>query len=227
MLRTMIKLRLELSQIITSKPDSIQFAKDRKFEEAWIIPLNQSRPSSEEVADYLHKDKFKTLIVEYVWRSDDDDNRFVLTLFLDDKCQLKNHEEFMKICLDLFYEYPGFENFIKTINDKIIGKDYLLNEPVDSVNMSVFNHWLSVGPVDLWNKGETYDFEKIKSKILSRPDIERSSLNYQGLFFRFNVSGNLNGPYYGIKTPCCNKVGKHWVTDYKKVNYWIKLMLGL
>ncbi len=102
-----------------------------------------------------------------------------------------------------------------------------MNTAVDSINLSVFNHWLSVGPVELWEKGNSYNLEEIQAKIKSRPEIEITSLNYQGLLFRFNIKGALNGPFYGIKTPCCNKVGDEWIIDYKKTNYWIKLMLGL
>lgn len=223
----MKNLKEKLAEIITSNPDVIQFAKDRKYEEAWIINLSEIRPSDEKIKEYLNKEKFEAIIVEYIWNSKDDDNRFVLTLFLDKKCKLQNPKEFINISLDIFYNYPGFSSFIKVIDDKITGSEYLLMNSVDSVNLSVFNYWLSVGPVELWNRKEVYNSEKIKSKINSRPEIEKTKLNYQGLLFRFNIDGNLSGPYYGIKTPCCNKVGKEWIIDYKKVNYWIKLMLGL
>jgi hypothetical protein len=107
----------------------------------------------------------------------------------------------------------------------VIGQDYLLNYPVESVNLSVFNHWMSVGPVDLWNSNMDIDVNLINQKIKLRPDIEKTVLNYQGLFFRFNLSGKLNGPYFGIKTPCCDKIGNEWVIDYEKVEYWMRLML--
>jgi len=223
----MNQLKKVLGEIIVSKPDILQFAKDRKFEESWIIPLSKPRPSGKDISAYLQKDTFQTIIVEYVWNSSDDDNRFVLTLFLDQQCKLKDSKEFVDISLDLFYDYEDFESFIQIIDDKIIGKEYLLNNLADSVNLSVFNHWLSVGPIELWNKKSVYEFEEIKSKIHSRPEIETTSLNYQGLFFRFNVDGKSNGPYYGIKTPCCNKVGEKWTIDYKKIDYWTILMLEL
>lgn len=223
----MKNLKEKLSKIIISKPDVIQFAKDRKYEEAWIINLSKLRPSERQIKKYLNKEKFETIIVEYIWNSRDNDNRFVLTLFLDKKCKLQNPKEFMNIDLDLFYDYRDFSSFIKMIDDKIIGQEYLLMNSVDSINLSIFNYWLSVGPVELWNRGEVYNFDEIKSKINSRPEIEKTKLNYQGLLFRFNVDGNLNGPYYGIKTPCCNKVEDKWIIDFKKIDYWIKLMLNI
>jgi len=223
----MSKLKEVLRNVILTKPNILQFAKDRKYEESWIIPLTKIKPSEKEINDYLTKDKFKLLIAEFIWNSEDDDRRFVLTLFLDKNCKLKVNKSFIKIILDLFYDYVNFDTCIRIINDKIIGGDYLLNNTVNSINLSIFNHWLSVGPVELWEKGNLYKFEEIKFKIQSRPEIEKTSLNYQGLLFRFNIDGKLNGPYYGIKTPCCNKVGKEWIIDYKKVDYWIKLMLEL
>jgi hypothetical protein len=32
------------------------------------------------------------------------------------------------------------------------------------------------------------------------PEIEKTHLNFQGLFFKFNVDGAYDGPYYGLKT---------------------------
>jgi hypothetical protein len=216
-----------LSEVISTKPDVLQFAKDRKYEEAWIINLHELPPSQKEIVEYVNKEKFETLIVEYIWNSKDDDNRFVLTLFLDKKCQLQDLKKFIDISLGLFYNYRNFESFINTIDTQIVGREYLLNGPVDSVNMSVFNYWLSVGPVELWKVGDVYDSTAVTNKIKARPNIEKTKLNYQGLLFRFNINGNLNGPYYGIKTPCCTKIGNDWIVDYDKVDFWIKLMLGL
>jgi hypothetical protein len=218
-------LKETLSKVITSKPDILQFAKDRKYEEAWIIPHSKQRPSEDEITSYLQKEKFETVIVEYIWNSADDNNRFVLTLFLDKKCQLQDPKKFIDISLDLFYSYPDFKTFITTINTQIIGRDYLLTTPVEAVNMSVFNYWLSVGPVDLWKAGDQYDIDSITNKIKSRPDIEKTKLNYQGLLFRFNINGNLDGPFYGIKTPCCKRVGEEWVVDFTKVDNWMKVMM--
>lgn len=223
----MKNLKEILLDTITSKPDVIQFAKDRKYENSWFILSTESRPTEKIIDKYLQSEKFDTLIVEYIWNSKDDDKRFVLTLFLDEKCRLQDPEQFINISLDLFYGYQNLKAFIQMINNKVIGRDYLFTSPADSVNISIFNHWLSVGPIELWNKGDIYNIEKIILKIRSRPDIEKTSLNYQGLLFRFNTNGDLNGPYYGIKTPCCNKIENEWVLDFKKIDYWIKLILGL
>lgn len=148
-------------------------------------------------------------------------------MFFDKQCRLKKPDMLVNIALDLFYHYQNFSDLITSLDMQIIGSEYLLKDPVDSINMSVFNHWFSVGPVELWSKGNIYDLDGIKLKIAARPEIERTSRNYQGLLFRFNVDGEENGPYYGIKTPCCTKVGSQWVVDYKKVDFWIKRMLGL
>ncbi len=223
----MQNLKSLLSEVITAKPDVIQFAKDRKYEDAWIISVASARPTVDEIAVYLNKEAFEILIVEYIWNSTDDDKRFVLTLFLDKSCRLQDPEQFIKITLDLFYGYHSFKSCIETIDSQVIGSEYLLNTPVESVNSSVFNYWLSVGPEELWKKGEQYSTEAVKSKLLARPEILKTNLNYQGLLFRFNVDGNLNGPYYGIKTPCCNKIGDDWVMDFQKVGYWMNLLLGV
>lgn len=218
-------LKDKLSKIITSKPDTIQFAKDRKYEQSWIIPRSKARPSEQEISDYLEREPFKLLIVEYLWNSQDDTSRFVMTIFLDQKCVLQDSGTFITTCLDLFYGYNDFAKLIDSIDTRVIGKPYLFTVPIEIANMSIFNHWLSVGPVELWQTGGIYDEKLIAEKIKARPDIKKSKLNYQGLFFRFNVSGKYDGPHFGIKTPCCKKEGDTWVVDYKMVDYWMKTML--
>lgn len=219
-------LKEKLNKVISSKPDTLQFAKDRKFEKAWIIPQTTSLPSKKEINIYLTKDSYDLLIAEYIWNSKEDDKRFVFTLFLDKKCTLKDHRIFMNIMFDLFYNYQDFNYFIDSINSKVVGSNYLLRNPVESVTLGIFNHWFSVGPVEIWKKGEQYNFEKAHTLIKSRPEIEKTYHNYQGLFFRFNIDGLLNGPYYGIKTPCCKKEGSEWLIDYEKVDYWMDVILS-
>ncbi len=216
-----------LSKTINNKPDIIQFAKDRKYEEAWIIPLESNKPSEQGISAYLSKNNYELLIVEYIWNSKIDNERFVLTVFLDQNCQLRDHKIFIDLCLEMFFNYDTFTNFIELFDQKIIGRSYLFLNSPETCNMSIFNYWLSVGPVDLWNHGEVYNFEVIKQKIESRPEVEKTKLNYQGLLFRFNISGKENGPIYGLKTPCCQKDGEEWTVDCDLVNEWMKKIIKI
>lgn len=222
-----MQLKALLEKHLHASPDVIQFAKDRKYEEAWIIPLESGKPSTQDVDDYLNKDNYDLLIVEYIWNSKIDDRRFVLTVFLDQNCQLKDHKTFINLCLEIFFTYDSFTNFINFFDQKIIGRPYLFLNSPETCNMSIFNHWLSVGPVDLWNQGEVCNFETVKQKIQSRPEIEKTKLNYQGLLFRFNISGKENGPVYGLKTPCCRKDGEEWSVDYNLASKWMKGVLNI
>jgi hypothetical protein len=168
-----LALKEKLAHLIRTSPDTLQFAKDRKYEEAWIIRQSVTRPSAAEYKAYLDETKFDVLIVEYVWNSEDDDKRFVLTLFQDGKCKLQNSAEFMRICVDLFYKKVDFTNLINTLDQKVIGREYLFTNSVDSVSMGVFNHWFSVGPVDLWKKGDPYNEDVIKERLKSKPEVEK------------------------------------------------------
>lgn len=209
-----------LSQYIQVPPDVIQFAMDRKYEEAWIISRTSSKPTKVEVDAYC-ANPHTLLIVEYIWNEADDANRFVLTFFMDKKCMLQNPIQFVNINLELFYARPTFQDVIRTLDEKVVGHSYLLTTKPELVAMSVFNHWLSVGPVELWRFGKSINDAEITSTILARPEIEKSKLNYQGLLFRFNVSGRDDGPSYGIKTPCCRKVGSEWIVDLPLTLNWV------
>ena len=218
-------IKEKLAQIITTSPDVVQFSKDRKYEEAWIIKSSSARPLADEWKRYLDEEKFEVLIVEFVWNSEDDDKRFVLTLFQDKRVKMRKPEEFVKICLDLFYNKADFLTLMNKLDAEVIGKQYLLQNQVDAVSIGIFNYWFSAGPVDLWKIGDNYSEEMIRQKITARPDIEKTGRNFQGLLFKFNVDGKYDGPYYGFKTPCCKKDGDFWVVDFPKMFHWMNFML--
>lgn len=213
-----------LSKEIKTKPDTIQFAKDRKYEEAWIIKRYEQIPSDLEIERYI-EDDYETLIVEYIWNSDKYDSLFVLTIFLDDTCKIKNHFLFIRKCLEYFYSYENFDAFVSQYDSEVIGREFLLKTEIEGIRIGVFNHWLSVGPIELWNKGEKKDLDSIILKIQSRPEVERSQLNFQGLLFTFNSSKNANGPFHGLKTPCCSKDKDTWIVDENKVRYWVNRLI--
>jgi hypothetical protein len=152
-----ITLKKSLAQIITTPPDVVQFSKDKKYEEAWIIKSSSARPSADQWKRYIDKERFEVLIVEYVWNSEDDDNRFVLTLFQDKRVKMRNPEEFVKTCLDLFYSKPDFLTLMNTLDAEVIGRLYLLQNPADEVTIGIFNYWFSTGPVNLWKRGDGSD----------------------------------------------------------------------
>ena len=213
-----------LSQHITSYPDTIQFAKDSKYEEAWVIKRKGSHPSTEEINAYV-SDSYKTLIVEYMWNSEESDKVFILTIFNDADNDLVKGKEFIEKTLELFDSYKNFSTFITMYDQHIIGKQYLLRQPIDEINIGVFNHWLSVCPESLYLPKEIYSKDLIADKLLTRPDILSTNLNFQSLLFRINTSGDYNGPYYGFKTPISIKEGDTWDVDTKQIIFWIETFL--
>jgi len=142
----MMKILETLEKYITTVPDTIQFAIDRKYEEAWIIPRSDKRPTSKEINNYL-PDQYEHLIVEYMWNSDKADKVFILTVFNDNTNDLVTKGEFVSSALDLFYTYKDFRSFVEQYDQEIIGTPYLFRQPIEDINIGVFNHWLSVGPV--------------------------------------------------------------------------------
>ena len=213
-----------IAQEISTKPDCIQFAKDRKYEEAWIFKSSEEQPGVEEIEKYL-SDGYKTLIVEFVWNSDVPEKQFVLTVFNDDHKHVSDFA-FIEISFSLLNHYTTFKKFLEDFDESIIGKQYLLTHPVDAVKMSIFNYWLSSVPIDVWDNKEKLDKTLVEKRILERIDITKTDLNFQGLLFMFNKDYTNAGPYYGLKTPCCHKVGINWEVDIKLVIYWMERLIS-
>ncbi len=209
-------------------PDKIQFAIDGKYENAWVIDINDPRPTEDQLQDYLIKEEFSELVVEYIWRSTDGENAIVVTIGKNDNLLAKNSADFMKLTLDVFYDYGNFDDFVNYIDRKVIGLDFLFKAPLDAIRVGVLNHWFSVGPVDLWRRGEVFPtLDAIKTKVATNPRLSPTSLNYQAVAFIFNLDRKLRGPYHVIKTSAAKKTNSGWEVDYEKfytqMNNWFNV----
>lgn len=210
-------------------PDKIQFALDGKYENAWTIDINDPRPTEEQLQDYLIKEEFSELVVEYIWRSSDGENANVVTIGKNDNLLAKNSIDFMKLSLNVFYDYGNFDDFVNYIDRKIIGFDFLFKTPLDAIRVGVLNHWFSVGPVDLWRRGEVLPtLESIQTKVATNPRLTPTSLNYQTIAFIFNLDRKLRGAYHVIKAPAAKKTEAGWEIDceksYNLISNWVKLL---
>lgn len=211
-----------MKNLITGKPDKIQFAKDGKYEEAWVIDINDPRPEDKDFQEYLDRETFNDLIVEFLWRSRDGENLNVITLMHNENLKASSHLDFMNLSLRTLHEYVNFEWFTRFINSEIIGFDFFLKAPLDIVRVGVMNHWFSVGPVDLWKKGDPIpDMETVKTKIAANPKLNPTVLNYQALAFLFNADKKLAGPFHVIKAPCAKLNGESWEMDYEKTQKYL------
>jgi len=214
-----------LEKYIKTAPDTIQFAKDRKYEEAWIINKVDSHPTQQDIVTYLD-DEYETLIVEYMWNSDDTDNVFVLTVFNDKDHDLVSDKAFIETTLQLFYKYKDFPSFISEYDRKIVGKPYLFRQPIEEVNISIFNHWLSVGPESLYlPSSEVYSKELVREKLNNRPDLLKTELNFPALLFRMNFSADVSGPAYGFKPPVSTYEKGSWAIDVERLLFWIETFI--
>lgn len=204
---------IQLDTVIQSPAQIIQFAKDGKYEEAWIINLSDQKPNRSTIVAYTQASDFEELIVEYIWNPSDDARRYVLTVVQNTSCKVQDKTVFAATCLDLFYHQPSFAQLLAEIDHTIIGHPFLLRSSVQRVRLGVFNHWFSVGPIELWSAGEQLDDQAITQKIMNRPEVYESKLNYQGLAFIYNFDESLPGPYHVLKTPTCRKENDKWIVD--------------
>ena len=214
-----------LFQQIQTPASVIQFAKDGVYEEAWITSLQDPQPDVKQMKQYVQADDYEKLIVEYIWNHDVDEQRYVLTVIQDENCLEKDRLKFVEKCFGILYAKLSFLETIDRLDKEIVGRQFLLRQPVQKVRLGIFNHWFSVGPIEMWDEGDELHEHEVLAKIKNRPEVEKSTLNYQGLAFIYNFDGSLPGPYHILKTPACKKVGQEWVVDASLVFENMKRML--
>ena len=110
------------------------------------------------------------------------------------------------------------------LDTTLVGKQYLFKGEPDLIRIGIVDYWFSVGPILLWQKGWKKEIDNIilQERLSVKPEVVKTSLNYQGMSFIFNLNNSSPGMRYWIKSPCSKKVGDEWILDNDKIIHYLK-----
>lgn len=213
-----------LDKKITTNPIFFQIAKDNKWEECWTIDLKNPIPSVKEILDFLSKDSYSFLAVEYQWNQPE--GSYVLHIGYSKCMKIKSHENFITQMLSLAYNYKNFAQLIEQVNREIIGREYLFKQELELVRVGIFNHWFSSNPVDIWKTGDSrkVDLEKLKKIFIGHENLIQTNLNFQAmvLAYSYDFETMKFGVRHGIKVPSAKKIGENWHIDFELMLKFLK-----
>lgn len=203
-----------VAQYIKSKPTSIQIAKDGKWEDAWIVDVTKVEPSLSDIKYYLSGSVYKEISVEAVFEEAGDGD-YILGLTFNNHLHVKTAESFLQMFISACLHFNTFHLFIDVLNRQVIGQNVLLTGDPDLIRIGIVNHWFSVGPCLVWQKGWSKEMSKAKleERLQTKPEVIETKLNYQGMSFIFNVSGITPGLCHWMKSPCSRKGNGIWRLD--------------
>ena len=204
----------KVAKYIKSRPRTIQVAKDGKWEQSWIIELSQGSPSRMDIQDYMNRGAYKDVAVEVVF-DEPQGQHFILGLTYNDYLHVKTAEEFLGVFIDASIHYDTFQSFIVKLNHQIIGQNVLFAGSPDLIRIGIVNHWFTVGPCLVWQKGWPKEMSKMQldQRLATKPEVIETKLNYQGMSFIFNIKGDAPGLCHWMKSPCSMKEGDLWRLD--------------
>lgn len=199
---------------IKSKPRTIQVAKDGKWEQAWIIEISQGSPSRTDIQGYLNREVYKDVSIEVVF-DEPQGQHFILGLTYNDHLHVKTAEEFLGVFTDACIRYVSFQSFIEKLNRQVVERDGLLAGSPDLIRIGIVNHWFTVGPCLVWQKGWPKEMStaQLDQRLQTKPEVIETILNYQGMSFIFNIKGDAPGLCHWMKSPCSVKEGDLWRLD--------------
>lgn len=202
-----------VSRYLTKAPTTLQIAKDGKWEESWIIPTMQGLPSLQEVKSYLEKEPFQTLELELIFQ--ESKGTYIFGIDHSSRLLTSKPTDFLKVIFQLITKYRDFKNFIKAMDSDLIGSQYLLRQEPDVIRIGVVNHWFTIGPCQIWEKGKEKRMTENKLKMLlsKNPKVISTQLNYQGLSFVSGLNDSLSGVCHWIKSPCSYVKDGIWTLD--------------
>ena len=212
----------KINSCIVGRPSKVQIAKDDKWEEVWVIDVRKQIPSADVVQSYLQSSPFKYVSIEILFEQPD--GVYIFGMDYNDHLLIKKPSDFLVTVIGVTTAYTDFPSFIKELNNRLIGKPYLFIDEPDAIRIGVINHWFSVGIWVAWKKGwsKTIRRDELQKKINSNPKLYKTTLNYQGMSFVFNLKGNSPGLCYWMKSPCSTKEGEYWVLSEQKISRYLK-----
>ncbi len=216
-------MRDKIAKNITKPLYLLQIAKDDVWEETWNIDLTESKPTDQRIDEYLNKREFKNVAIELCFK-ESKEKVYILGLVFNEGLLAKTPKEFLQIIVNEAFVYKDFNSLIANLDQKLIGKKYLLEETPDLIRIGIINHWFSVGPCLIWQKGEKKEISRqlLEEKLKTKPEVIKTNLNYQGLSFIFNSKNDSPGFRHWIKSPCSKYENGFWQLDQDIILHYLR-----
>jgi hypothetical protein len=207
-------MRTTVAQYITKPPVAVQLCKDDKWEEAWIIQTSQKPPSKLALESYLQRNTTDNIAIELVFQ-EAEEKVYILGLFFNNHLIPKTAEDFLRMIMQEAWRDQDFTTLLTHLDQKLVGQTILLTEEPDMIRLGVVNHWFSVGPCLIWEKGWSKDIspQMLDQRLQANPQVMETDLNYQGLSFIFNLEEKQPGLCHLMKAPCSLKAKNIWNVD--------------
>lgn len=196
-----------------SGPYLLQIAKDDVWEKTWDIDLSRPLPSDNDIEKYINASKYKTLAIEILFKKSKES--FILGLSFNTGLLTGTLLDFLRTVVEETSHYADFISFVSRLDHKLVGKKYLLEGTPDLIRIGIVNHWFSVGPILLWQKGENKELSqgRLYEKYHFKPEVVKTSLNYQGMSFIYNIKNKSPGLCHWMKSPCSTYNKGVWQLD--------------
>lgn len=209
---------------IPNKTSAVQIALDDVWEKAWIIQPPK-RPILSDIEKYLTQ-PHKLVNVETIYHSSDGTYIFGL-----DYIPQGNNKDpkFIDSFIQQGSNPTSFNHFLEILNQSLPFPQEFFNGFPDIVRIGVVNHWFSIGPIALWQKGNPLKISRDElNKILqSNPLVSRSNLNYQGMSFVYNLYPTPSQICYWVKAPCSHKENGYWQLDSNLIRKYLQRWLNI
>jgi hypothetical protein len=204
----------KIAKYISQKSFLIQIAKDNVWEKTWNIKPFEALPDASMINSYLNESAYKNVAIEALFK-DDESRVYILGLVYNPHLKAKAPQEFIEIFISETAQFIDFATFISNLDSKIVGQQFFLQGEPDLIRIGIVNHWFSVGPCDIWTKGEVKKMSHVllETKLSLKPEVVETNLNYQGMAFLFNAQEEEPGLRHWIKSPCSNFTNGAWKLD--------------
>lgn len=211
---------------ISQEPFLIQVAKDQQWEETWNIPLSTEFSKRKAIVQYLKVKPFTSIAVEILFQGKE--GVFIWGLLYNNKLKIKTPAEFLEIVIKAVGKYHNFTSLVNYLDQMVVGEKYFFTKQPELIRIGIVNHWFSVGPLDLWKRGQPKSFtrDNLVRKLKQRPELFQTYLNYQGLAFLFNLENKAPGLRYWIKTPCSRQKQGKWYLDVDLIMQFLTVWQG-
>ncbi len=177
-----------VANLLVSTPYKLQMAVNRRWENAWRIPISQFEYSEARVNEFLGK-RPEIVAVELFYKTKDGHDFY---FGIQHSPQLKNARdphEFLLLYLSVIQEFgnTSFPAVVRALGKSLHAQTgtFFSGQPNSTV-LGVVDWWMTFGPCEIWKPGDSaITGEHVRQQLAKHPKLLSNEKNYTGLEFEF------------------------------------------
>ncbi len=216
----MNKINIEILDKYLAKPIYIQSALDVKWDKAWKIPLTNTKPTEQDIDNFLSQGGTK-LAFELFYETNYE-GKFLCGSYFESNSVIPTKEKFLKGIFNIVFDMDisKISNAINYMNESLGNTDKLFSSKCTDVELGILDFWRFYPAAELLEVNDSNMHINLADKLKEFPYLQINKDNTALLEFVCDYT-----PLHFVGFTVSNKIDGEFVLDQGLINKITKDLL--